>query len=295
MISNILDRPDTGTLVMPGVEVRNNKNGFRVVRLHYTADPNKATKEWKDKTRIGMPENDWEQEYEINFNILHGKRFYGEFDYSLHVGDTKANPYLDMLVSFDFGYRHPACVWAQIDDRDRVIIHREEQGEDEALINFAKRILRISNKEFPGCSFKYFADPAGKMSTDKSERTSVEILRSLGIKPMMKKTFRDLGFNIVRNLLLKKQKNPEGKELRGILVNRNCTILIDGFMGGYHYANVKEGQPDKEEATGGNFYDHLQDALRYILICLFRPNGNRIRGIRAYHRQRKTASEITGY
>lgn len=291
----IISRTDIGTPVLPGVEVRDNKNGFRVVRLHYSADPAKSSTEWYETTRRGMPEDKWEQEYEINYSVLHGKRFYNEFDYEFHSKELKYNPNLEMLRGWDFGYHHPAVIWAQIDLTDRLLIFREEQGQDEALINFAKRITSISKKEFPGCKFKDFADPAGKLTSDKSERTSVEILNSLGIRPHMKKTTRDLGFNIVRNLLLKTHTNSDGKVVPKFLVDKRCTILIEGFMGGYHYPEEKDGKAEKDEPDGGGFYEHSQDALRYIVICLFKPTGDVFRNIRPFSRVRKTFNSITGY
>ncbi len=289
------ERRIAGTKVFSGVEVRTNRNKFRVVRLHYTADPHKATDDWYNNTRPGMPEDKWEQEYEINFNVLHGKRFYNEFDYERHSAALKFNPNLTMLRGWDFGYHYPACVWAQIDLKDRLNVYREEMGCDEALINFAKRVVRISTQEFPGCKFKDFADPAGKQSSDKSERTSVDILRGLGVRPQMRKTERILGFNIMRNLMLRHTVLPDGTKTPSYIIDKKCTVLIDGYMGGYHYPETKDGKPQKEDPSGGGFYEHLQDALRYILICLFRPNGTVYHNIRPFYRIRKSVSQITGY
>jgi len=280
---------------MQGVEARENRNGFKVFRLHYTADPVKATPEWFNTTRPGMPEDKWEQEYEINFNVLHGKRFYGEFNYEDHTRSLKYNPNLALLRGWDFGYHYPAVIFAQIDLNDRLLILREEQGQDEALINFAKRIVKITGKEFPGCKIKDFADPAGKQSTDKSERTSVDILKTFGIRPHMKKTMKDLGFNIIRNLLIKKHQLPDGKETPRLLVDRRCGILIDGFMGGYHYKETREGKLDSDDPDGGGYYEHAQDALRYITIALFKVDGSVYRNIRPFFRKRESVNSVTGY
>ena len=52
-----------------------------------------------------------------------------------------------------------------------------------------------------------------------------------------------------------------------LLVNSQCKMLIDGFMGGYHYPeketrNQKTTKPVKDE------YSHIHDALQYICTRL---------------------------
>ena len=293
MIDN---RREIGKELCKGVEGRDNKNGFRVLRLHYTAHPDKATEEWKERTRRGMPEDKWEQEYEINYNVLHGKRFYQDFDYEKHSRLLRHNTQLRMYRGWDFGWHYPAVVFAQIDNSDRLTVLREYMGSDIALVRFAEHVLDLSEKYYPGMKWQDFCDPAGKQSTDKAEKSSVDILRSLGIRPAMKKTERELGFNIIRNLLIKEIKLPDDTKTQALLVDRvNCPVLIDGFMGGYHFPEVKDGKPQKTDPDGGGFYEHLQDALRYIIICLYRPDGTVFRNIRVFHPVRKTINKLTGY
>lgn len=57
-----------------GVTVsRQRESGFLVMQIHYTADPVKRSQEWYDATHQGVPQEDWEQEYEINWNAKAGR------------------------------------------------------------------------------------------------------------------------------------------------------------------------------------------------------------------------------
>jgi len=48
------------------------RNGFVVLRLHYTADSMKADPGWIEQAKRGMPEADWRQEMEIDYEALSG-------------------------------------------------------------------------------------------------------------------------------------------------------------------------------------------------------------------------------
>ena len=52
-----------------GLSLVKNNNGFAVLSVHYTADPDKDTLEWFEKTRKGYSEAKWRQEYEINYEL----------------------------------------------------------------------------------------------------------------------------------------------------------------------------------------------------------------------------------
>ena len=52
-----------------GLSLVENRNGFAVLSVHYTADPDKDTLEWFEKTRKGYSEAKWRQEYEINYEL----------------------------------------------------------------------------------------------------------------------------------------------------------------------------------------------------------------------------------
>jgi hypothetical protein len=58
--------------------VRNDKNRFCVVTLHYTADPSKRDPAWIAEAKAGMPPARWAKEYEIDYEALYGARVFPE-------------------------------------------------------------------------------------------------------------------------------------------------------------------------------------------------------------------------
>lgn len=59
---------------MEGVTLwKNKRNGYYVVRIHYTADPRKRDPRWIARTRSGFADYMWNQEYEIDFGARSGE------------------------------------------------------------------------------------------------------------------------------------------------------------------------------------------------------------------------------
>lgn len=77
---------------MEGITEYKTSQGVHICRLHYTADPDKRSEEWKAATKLGMSENDWEREYEINPNAPRGMAWYPEFRYDFHVAKGPLQP-----------------------------------------------------------------------------------------------------------------------------------------------------------------------------------------------------------
>ena len=182
---------------------------------------------------------------------VYGADFFGD----MHVRSLQYNPHQTLIRSFDFGFRSPACLFMQLDDAGRLLVLREEVGNNETLHRFANRIMSITNREFPNCrEFQTFCDIAGSQRTDKGDMTSVEILSSvLGHAPM----FQKLSINkSVESIRRKLRTMIGGKPL--LLIHHACENLIEGMTGGYHYSETKEDVIEKD-----GFYDHLQDCLRY--------------------------------
>ena len=118
-----IDKPE----IIPGLKVwKNPKNKFLVTMLHYTADeekdPDRKGKEWYDREKMGALKVVWNKEYEIDFTTKSGKLIFGpdfcDFDPKVHFIDSfeLQEPY-ELLVSLDFGQRHPTAaligVWTK--------------------------------------------------------------------------------------------------------------------------------------------------------------------------------------
>lgn len=98
-----------------GLKIRRNENNqFVVVTLHYTADPERRSEEWKKEAMAGMPEARWMQEQEIDYGAMFGTKVFPQI--STHRANivvprdmqptfSKSTP---MWGGFDFGIRNPS-------------------------------------------------------------------------------------------------------------------------------------------------------------------------------------------
>ena len=71
--------------MIDGLKEWETADGIHVLRVHYTADEAKRPPAWKETEKAGLSPQQWEQEYEINFNVPRGKEFFPEFDITRHV------------------------------------------------------------------------------------------------------------------------------------------------------------------------------------------------------------------
>jgi len=246
--------------VMKGVKIRRNKNNkFFCIFLHYSADSEKRRASWKAKAKAGMTEEAWQMEYELNFFVQKGKRVFPEFEEKKHIAELQFNPELLTLVGWDFGYLHPACVVTQVDKNNTWLILDEILGHEEPLEIFIQRLFSLPYwNKVKSC--KHFCDPSGTQHSGLALRNSIEVLNAYGIYPVYKKSNPEERARIIRSKLLPTQDGTPG-----LLVNKSCKLIIEGFLGGYHYMDT----PVKEIIEKDGLYDHLFDALGYIAYSTF--------------------------
>ncbi len=269
--------------VPSGMEVKRNKNKFLAVRLHYTAVPAFDSEEWRKKARSGyLTEDQWEQEMEINFTLAGTSKIYPMFTYEKHVRRLSAIKDLPLLVGFDYGYHHPAMVIAQIDSYDRLCVLDEKLGNDITIQNFSKNVIKYLKTEYKrhysAKMIQYFGDPAGNQVNDKSEFTSVQIQRKLGLFVRWKRISIKQGVRIIQQLM---QDRPDGTT--GFKIDPSCKILIDGFRGGYTEDVPNNERASKEMPFDDDYYSHNQDAMRYIVVNKFPAHGIFFRGNSRVH------------
>ena len=99
-----------------GIRVKkNDKNGFCVVTLHYTADPRKRSKAWLIEAKQGMAPAKFEQEYEISYTAMMGEKVFPEIKTrkkeiicTCPFEDGEWPAHLAMWGGFDYGARNPS-------------------------------------------------------------------------------------------------------------------------------------------------------------------------------------------
>lgn len=252
-----------------GIQISQNaKNKFTIMRLHYSADPEKDER-WMQGIRSQYSPEAWDQEYEIDWNVYIGKRFFQGFKIDLHVKPVQPVKGKPVIRGWDFGFRFPAVVFCQKvelqGEADRLLIFDEYFMPDIELEDFAERVINYSQKEYSGFSFRDFCDPAGSQVTDKGPRTSIDILNKYGVWPGYR-YLRDesYGWGIIRQQLIQR---PSGEV--GLHIAPRCALLLQGFGGELHFPAYREGQRMKDTPAEKHPYIDLFDALKYAGVGLF--------------------------
>lgn len=237
--------------------------------LHYSMHPHRKVG-WKEKMKPIIDPTDngtWDREQELSFMTMEGMPVYSTFKDYIHVTKIDFEPTKTTVINrgFDFGYRHPACVWSWINSRGQRCILKEYGPTNTDIFEFVDEIVKISKAFFPGCGFRNFPDPAGKQrwqaAGKNGERCALDVLATHGITDH---EFTDIGIDtgldIVRQeLKLKRDGQP------GLLIDEQCVDLIKAMKGGYHYPD--KATPD-EKPFKDHFYDDYCDADRYAAAGL---------------------------
>lgn len=253
---------------MEGVNEFKTPQGVHVLRVHYTADPDKRSEEWKEEQRRGMTAAAWEREMEINFHVYPGKPWYPEFRYDFHVAKEPIQPIAGrpLFRGWDYGQTfNPAVVYCQTTVFGQLmLLYPELNGFGSGLHPFARMVVSESGTYYPGFSFTDYGDPAGNNRSPNDEKSATDILRSdYGINVLPGPVAFGTRSESIRKLLT--TTTPEGQPM--LLIDPRCTFMIGGFTGGYRRKQMASGQlleePDKNE------YSHPMDAFGYVASSVF--------------------------
>ena len=251
---------------MTGVEVwKNPRNGFFVIDLHYTANPEKQSAEWREAIESGMPRRKFLMEYEKNWEAFEGKPVYEDFVKGTHSTPNKLKLIsgLPIICGVDFGLT-PAIVIGQLDGPQlRVVSEHIALGSIDKL---AKKVWSHISMNYPNWALAQdmiftVIDPAGMQRAQTDERTCMQMLLAAGFKKIvLGPTDWETRRSSVEHFL-----TSYSKQGPGLLVSETgCPILTQGFTGGYKYSeHVYEVEPMKARPLKNNF-SHPHDALQYL-------------------------------
>jgi len=245
-------------------------NGFRVLRLHYSADPSKRSPEWKAEERKKYGEAEWNREYELIWESLEGRAVYADhWSPEFHVSRSPLgwNPKYPVCRGWDFGL-NGACLFGQLFPHSRLFILREAVSEDISFETFIDEVARLSLEWFPGASFVEFIDPTGRYRMGADERSYAMMLATKPISARRIISGVNEPAGRVKSVIDFLKGNVKG--LPTYLVDPSCDTLIRGFNGGYVYGfdargNLKD-KPDK------NMYSHIHDANQYMVSKVLSAN-----------------------
>ncbi len=158
---------------------------------------------------------------------------------------------------WDFGYRIPVCLFAQVSRHGRVEVLAELRGQNVEIGKFVETALAFTAEKFPeAVAFEDYGDPAVKQHKDTG--SALAVLHNAGINLKVMRTPMDMSLNTLRKRF---ETLIEGAP--AITIDESCRVLCDGLAGGYHLKD--DGvTPHKD-----NVYDHSVDALRYGIWFIF--------------------------
>jgi hypothetical protein len=249
---------------MEGVRVwQNRKNKFLVFELHYTADPEKRSPEYRESIKASMPLQEYLREYELHWDTFSGQPVYPEFG-KIHILHDKPEPVagLPMLAGIDWGLT-PAFVIGQLSD-GVLTIFEEITEVNMGAVRFMDKVVNHIRINYPTHSdtkknWMLFADPAGQAKSQSDESTCFQIASkffNVVPGPIAWEERR----NAVVGFLLKLELGQPAFQLYG----RACPVLLKGFEGGYRFDDKAiEIEPNKLRPIK-DVHSHSHDAAQYL-------------------------------
>jgi len=220
-----------------------------------------------------------------------GRPVFPMFDFFKHVGDPSTRV-MTTYRCWDFGFHRPAASWSQMFRCSKQSLHwlvlNELLGEDQEYFDFAKDVLKETERVFPELLrvsrslILDGGDTAGASLSDKGPGPIILLSRprapknrsetegGLGIRFKHRK-FADIdpGLDLIRLCLRTKCKC--GSPL--MMIHRRCRALGEALAGGYHFSKERPtgDRVLKEKPIKDGYYDNIVDTVRYCGMLFYKP------------------------
>ncbi len=251
-------------VLMEGLETWTTDQKFRVVQLHYTADPKKRSAEWLEQAKSGIPKQDWDIEYEISWVAKAGRPVLGtDFIRMVHIKPVTPIS-APVWVGWDFGFHAPAACALQVSDEGQLRFALEIPGHDIALPTFVKDIVlpKLYGRFPHHYDFRHCADVAGRQKNDLGGTAIEELKNALGgagVEVFSKWAEIETGLNIIRRkMAMRRSEEPLA------IFDPSCTITIEGVSGAWVYPYSTDVEiANKPDEKGP--WKHIFDAWRFAV------------------------------
>lgn len=193
--------------------------------------------------------------------VFPGQPVLRQFQKSKHASKSlEFEPEASLYRFWDFGFRHPCCIWAQAREDGQLYILDEMLGTDVEITRFIRQVKMKTAREYHGVPRTIdIGDIAVKQRRDTGNAMGV-LLRA-GIRMMTQPQTVERGLRLMR---MEFERDSENGPM--IQIDKaKCPILISGLAGGYHFKD-NSNEPHKD-----GYYDHLVDALRYGVVGIMEP------------------------
>lgn len=269
---------------MKGISKRTTKLGFNILRLHYTADPDKNPetpqgKRWYEEARRGMSDARWKQEYEIDYSALSGQLVFPQFDESVHVvpprvamEDLPLDPEkYTVWMGADPHPRTPdAFCWVAVDKEGDLAVVWSWWPDKRLIVRNSAEALQVIEKKIP--SYYKVMDVAGKNFNIDEEHSVFDAYRDAGFHFWPAKRNRDgSGFDLINDALTPRRYVVGNEEFYRprltIWGGRGDNHKLIRHMKNLRYREWRGNVPDKDPPEQPEERErHLVDALLYVLL-----------------------------
>lgn len=236
--------------------VANPTEGYEIFRSKTSDNAENLPDGYLEELRKTYPE-DWQKRFlDGHFGVLQaGDPAFPDFTEAEHVRKIEPIKGLPMIRGWDFGKKHPCCVFAQIDELGRFRIYRALLGENKDIYEFSDMVLAMSrqfyNHWFLRNEFEDYCDIAGKQEHD-SGITSVQVLQQKRVFPTYRYSRVEKRVREMRRMMRERiQKFPK------FSIDPCNQYGIEALMS----ACIDE----KAELKKDGYFDHFLDAVGYII------------------------------
>lgn len=246
---------------------------IKVKTFHWTLHP-KKDKAWYEKQKEDRTAKDVAQELDINYTISAGDPFYQGFSRGLHVRKLKTDINKELILGWDYGFRHPNCSIHQITVEGIWLIVDNIFGENQTIDEFGEYVTEYLNQNYAGYQYRHkcFGDPAGRQASDKSRKSSEQILREQGFMVTSIPSNSAHAGYANRKAIIEKKLRTLIKGIPSLVVNDvpNNAIIIEGFEGGYRFPDANKYGGVAEKPVDDGWFEHPFNSLEYVAINLFK-------------------------
>lgn len=295
-----LDFPDSG------IRARTTPAGHRVVEIDFWAIASRRKPSWRKKMEASLGLQRFKREFLRNWTVGVGDAYYPEFadlgqDLYIHkIADIPKG--ITLFRGFDFGIRHPVCIWGGYSlKQDRIWVFREFdpmgmlgthhfrdavaylsgdfQGELEplprqAVDQYAFQTGLEAPWFAPGLTWESISGPESgntqaNAARDPRDATAARILAAAGIWLIQQAGPVKARHEVLRRFL---HVRPDG--FPGLLIDPSCETLLQALNGGLTYAKETASNPLPDRPRKDGRFDDVIDALTYA-VCALVPAADR--------------------
>jgi len=246
---------------------------IKVNTIHWRMHPEKD-EAWYAKQKAEKSEKDLAQEADINYTISAGTPFYTGFQRAVHLRKMNLSPNREITLTWDYGFQHPNCTLNYVTAEGIWVIADNIFGENCTIEEFAVQVREYLNKNWSGYRFAPgYGDPAGKQSSDKSRKSSEQILNECGFVVSSIPSNLPTTNYAARKVIIEKKLRTLIGGVPALVVNDvpGCAIIAEGFEGGYRFPDSNKYGGVAEHPVEDGYFEHPFNSLEYFAVNRFKP------------------------